>query len=50
MTTTSQNGTLAREVSLPIFSKVPGLADGSGWTMYDATSDLAFYDLCMMDA
>ena len=30
--------------------KVPGLADGNGCTMYDTTSDLAFYHLCMMDA
>ena len=30
--------------------KVPGLADGNGCTMYDATSNLAFYYLCMMDA
>ena len=31
-------------------SKFTGLADGNGCTMYDATSDLAFYHLCMMDA
>ena len=30
--------------------KVPGLAGGNGCTMCDATSDLAFYHLCMMDA
>ena len=30
--------------------KVPGLADGNGCIMYDATSDLAFCHLCMMDA
>ena len=30
--------------------KVPGLANGNGCTMYDTTSDLAIYHLCMMDA
>ena len=32
------------------FNKVSGLADGNGCTMCDATSDLAFYHLCMIDA
>ena len=30
--------------------KVPGLADGNGYTMYDATSDLAYDHLFIMDA
>ena len=50
MTTTSQNASLARQVSFTDLLKVPGLADGNGCTMYDATRDLAFCHLCMMDA
>ena len=43
MTTTSQNASFCQTSKFTDLFKVPGLADGNGCTMYDATSDLAFY-------
>ena len=42
MITTSQNTGFGQTSKFTDLFKVPGLADGNGSTMYDATSDLAF--------